>query len=59
MYAKIHFGLMNAGENFQRDMDTTFAEEKDMFIFNYLYDITVYSNYDSECLHHLKQVFEK
>jgi hypothetical protein len=59
MYAKIPFGLMNAGETFQRDMDIEFVEEKDKFIVIYLDDITVYSNSDSEHLQHLKQVFEK
>jgi hypothetical protein len=59
MYAKIPFGLMNAGETFQRDMDIKFVEEKDNFIVIYLDDIIVYSNSDSEHLQHLKQVFEK
>jgi hypothetical protein len=32
MYAKMPFELMNAGENFQRDLDIAFANEKDKFI---------------------------
>jgi hypothetical protein len=30
MYAKIPFGIMNAGENFQRDVDIEFVDEKDI-----------------------------
>jgi hypothetical protein len=43
MYAKIPFGIMNVEENFKRDMDIAFADEKDKFIFIYLDDIIVYS----------------
>jgi hypothetical protein len=42
MYAKMPFGLMNAGETFQRAMDIAFAEERDKFIVIYLDDITVF-----------------
>jgi hypothetical protein len=59
MYAKIPFGLMNAGGTFQRAMDIAFADEKYKFIVVYLDDITIFSNYDDEHLQHLKQVFEK
>ena len=44
MYAKMPFGLMNAGATFQRAMDTTFVGEKDKFVLIYLDDITVYSS---------------
>jgi hypothetical protein len=42
MYAKMIFGLMNAGETFQRDMDIDFVDEKDKFIVIYLDDITCF-----------------
>ena len=41
MYAKIHFGLMNAGATFQCAMDIAFPEEKDKFVVVYMDDITV------------------
>jgi hypothetical protein len=59
MYAKMPFGLTNAGETFQRAMYITFADEKDKFIFIYLYDITVYSVSDEEHLKHLRRSFKK
>jgi len=59
MYAKILFGLMNAGATFQRSMDIAFADENDKFIAIYLDDITVSSNFDFDHLKHLRQVFEK
>ena len=42
MYAKIPFGLMNAGATFQRAMDIAFIREKDQFVVIYLDDITVF-----------------
>jgi hypothetical protein len=39
MYAKMPFGLMNAGDTFQRAMDISFVDEKDKFIVIYLDDI--------------------
>jgi hypothetical protein len=59
MYAKMPFGLMNAGETFQRAMDIAFVDEKDKFIVIYLDDITVYSGSDEEHLKHLRRNFEK
>jgi hypothetical protein len=59
MYAKMSFGLMNAGETFQRAMDIDFADEKDKFIVIYLDDITVYSASDEEHLKHLRRAFQK
>jgi hypothetical protein len=46
MYAKMPFGLMNAGATFQRAMDIAFIGEKDQFVVIYLDDITVFSRSD-------------
>ena len=59
MYAKMPFGLMNAGATFQRAMDIAFVEERDKFIVIYLDDITVYSESDSQHIDHLKKAFLK
>ena len=59
MYDKMPFGLMNAGENFQRAMDIAFVGEKDKFVVIYLDDITIFSQSDDEHLKHLKQTFLK
>jgi ribonuclease HI len=59
MYAKMPFGLMNAGATFQRAMDIAFIEEKDKFVVIYLDDITVFSKTDKEHHYHLKKVFQK
>ena len=48
MYAKIPFGLMNAGATFQRAMDISFIGEKDKCVVIYLDDITVFSKSDQE-----------
>ena len=54
MYAKMRFGLMNAGATFQRAMDIDFSEEKDKFVVIYLDDITVFSKSDDQHLQHLE-----
>jgi hypothetical protein len=59
MYAKMPFGLMNAGGTFQRAMDIAFVGEKDKFVLIYLNDITIYSSSHAEHLKHLKRVFMK
>jgi hypothetical protein len=59
MYAKIPFGLMNAGETFQRAMDIAFIGERDKFVVIYLDDITVFSKSDKEHCQHLRKVFSK
>jgi ribonuclease HI len=59
MYAKIPFGLMNAGATFQRAMDIAFIGEKDKFVVIYLDDITVFSRSDKEHCYHLRKVFLK
>jgi hypothetical protein len=58
-YVKIPFGLMNAGETFQRDMDIAFVDEKEKSIVIYLDDITMYSVFDEEHLKHLRRAFQK
>jgi hypothetical protein len=59
MYAKMPFGLMNAGATFQRAMDIAFIGEKDKFVVIYLDDITVFSRSDREHCCHLRKVFLK
>jgi hypothetical protein len=59
MYAKMPFGLMNAGETFQQAMDIAFIREKDQFVVIYLDDITVFSRTEKEHCCHLKKVFLK
>jgi hypothetical protein len=59
MYTKMPFGLMNAGETFQRAMDIAFIGEKDKFVAIYLDDITMYSQSNKEHCDHLRKVFLK
>ena len=59
MYAKMPFGLMNAGDTFQRAMDITFSKEKDKFVVIYLDDIIVFSSSDDDHLKHLEHAFKK
>ena len=59
MYAKMSFGLMNAGATFQRAMDIAFTEEKDKILVIYLDDITMFSKSDEEHAAHLMRVFKK
>jgi hypothetical protein len=59
MYAKMPFGLMNAGATFQQAMDIAFIGEKNMFVVIYLDDITVFSQSDEEHYDHLRKVFLK
>lgn len=42
MQDKIHFGLINTGETLQREMDISFADEKDEFIVIYLDDMAIF-----------------
>ncbi len=58
-YAKMPFGLKNAGATFQREIDLAFANEKDVFLVVYLDDLTVFSKSDEEHMYHLKTVFQK
>ena len=59
MYARMPFGLINAGATFQREMDIAFVGEQDKFLVVYLDDITVFSKNDDEHIEHLRRTFEK
>ena len=59
MYAKMSFGLMNVGENFQRAMNIAFAYEKETFVVVYLDDITVYSRWAKDHIRNLERLFIK
>jgi len=59
MYDNMPIDLMNVEDNFQRDMNITFIEERDKFVIIYFDDLTVFSNSDAEHLLHLKQTFKK
>jgi hypothetical protein len=59
MYAKMPFGLMNAGVTFQWAMDISFIGERDKFVVIYVDDIIVFSKSDREHSEHLKRAFLK
>lgn len=59
MHANIPFGLMNAGDNFQRGMDIAFIDEIKRFVVVYLDDITVFSKKQKEHHKDLEKVFQK
>ena len=59
MYAKMLFGLMNAGATFQHAMDIAFANERDKFVVIYMDDITIYSRWDKDHIRHLESVLIK
>jgi len=59
MYAKMPFGLMNAGATFQRAMDIAFSEEKDKTVVVYLDDITIFSKKEEDPLKHLEKILLK
>ena len=59
MYAKIEFGLMNAGATFRRAMDIDFSEEKDKIVVVYLDDITVFSRREEDHLKRLEIILLK
>ena len=52
MYARMPFGLMNAGETFQRAMDIAFVGDK--YVVIYLDDVTIFSGSDDEHLEHMQ-----
>ena len=53
MYARMPFGLINAGATFQRAMDIAFVGEQDKFLVVYLDDIIVFSKNDDEHIENL------
>ena len=58
-YAKVPFGLKNAGATFHHAMDLDFANEKDIFLVMYLDDLILFFKSDEEHMYHLKTVFQK
>ena len=59
MYAKMPFGLMNAGTTFQRAMDIYFSKEKEKTVVVYLDDITNFSKKEEDHLKHLEKILLK
>ena len=59
MYAKMPFGLMNAGETFRREIDIAFAEEREKFVVVYMDDIIVFSKSGRDHIKHPENVFLK
>lgn len=58
-YQKMPFGLINAGDTFQRAMDITFRGLIDSSVVIYLDDITFYSKHRNNRINHLKNIFER
>ena len=57
-YRKMPFGLINAGENFQRAMDISFGGLINYSLVVYIDDVTVFSKYWHNHIIHLGKVFE-
>lgn len=57
MYARMPFGLMNAGETFQRATDIGFVGDK--YVVIYLDDVTIFSGSDDGHFYHLQNTFQK
>jgi hypothetical protein len=53
------FGLINAGETFQRDMDVAFWGLIIMCVVVYLDDVNVYSKNREDHIQHLTHIFER
>lgn len=58
-FKSIHFGLVNVGDTFQRDMDISFHDLIGQRIVVYLDDVTMFSKRRSDHLCHLKKSFER
>jgi hypothetical protein len=53
------FGLINAGETFQREMDVAFRGLINKCVVVYLDDVTMYSKNKEDHIQHLTQIFER
>ena len=58
-YDKMHFGLINVGDTFQRAMDIAFRGLLNKSVVVYLDDITMYSKIREEHVPHFKAIFER
>ena len=58
-YDKIPFGLINAEETFQWEMDSAFRGLINKSVVVYLDDITIYSKKQKDHVPHLKAIFER
>jgi hypothetical protein len=58
-YKHMPFGLINAGETFQRAMDVVFRGIINKCVVVYLDDVTVYSKNREDHIQHLTQIFER
>jgi hypothetical protein len=58
-YKHMPFGLINAGETFQRAMDVAFRGLINRCVVVYLDDVTVYSKNREDHIRHLTQIFER
>ena len=57
-YRRMPFGLINAGETFQRAMDIAFRGLTGQSVVVYLDDVTIFSKKGEEHAFHLKHIFE-
>ena len=58
-YRRMSFGLINAGETFQRAMDIDFHGLIGWSVVVYLDDVTIFSKKKEEHAFHLKHIFER
>jgi hypothetical protein len=58
-YARMPFGLKNAGATFQKAMDHAFNKLIGTFMEGYQDDLTVHSKKREDHIHHLRKVFER
>jgi hypothetical protein len=58
-YARMPFGLKNAGDTFHRAMDHAFEGLIGKFMVDYQDDLTIHSKTRSDHIHHLRKVFDR